>query len=347
MYEFEQRTVGVEVKNLTNEANVTSFSMTCPDADVSIDQGSLASVTQLTPTKLSTDVNVSLLALPGMKRLSFLFQYTGINPTCQISISESITLAVKAALEIRVISLKPLFKYDWFLDLRRWDPSLGQSCGLFSQAEEDDGVTDSKYCVLSVAMKNCVSDTMHVEARLSNPGHVHEQTVEIRPETECVMTMLVEKVEEGNAQQVIDDRVKISWRSGDRTGSIGPLYISPEEAIHIRPSPVRFQYDCTPVSLHCFSRLTITAVSQLPLKGHFLYLYRYKEYRGRISLKPEQMILSGSLVVPFPEETCSAMLSAKFCLLEEGQYGFVAACGTRKRVVYWASEAFRVGLPSR
>jgi len=343
LYEYERKVVKIEVKNLTTEAAVTSFTLTCPDADITLPPDSLPSVLQMDASRPYTELQAAFTAMPGMKRITFICQYSGLNPACLITISESITLAVKPGLEVKAISLRPLFGYEWFPDLKRWDPSLGLSRSLFPLSEEDDGLTDHNYCQVILDVRNSTQEILTVEATLSNPSHIVAQVISLRPEQEQSVTMALEKSDEGNAQRLVEKRLQVVWRSLDRKGGIGPLKINPIEAEHVRPPVVRFRYDCGPVTLQEFCKLTVTATSRLRLKGHFIYLYRFKEmHNGRISLKPEQLVLSGSLSIPFPEEGNEGSLSVRFCAVEEGSFGFVAACGTRKRVVFWASEAFRV-----
>ena len=343
LYEYERKVVKLEVKNLTTEAAVTSFTLTCPDADITLPPDSLTSVTQMDASRPYTEIQVAFTALPGMKQISFVCQYSGLNPTCLITISESATLAVKPGLEVKAISIRPLFGYEWFPDLKRWDPSLGVSRSLFPFSEEDDGLTDHNYCQVIMALRNSSQEVMSVEATLSNPSHVVAQVISLRPEQEQSITMALEKSTEDRAQALVDKRLRVGWRAGERKGGIGPLRVNPIEAEHVQPPVVRFKYECGPVILQEFCRLTVTATSQVRLKGHFIYLYRFKETQsGRIALKPEQLVLSGSLSTPFPEEGTEGTLSVKFCAVEEGNYGFVAACGTRKRVAYWASDAFRI-----
>lgn len=342
LYEYERKGVKIEVKNLTTEAAVTSFTLTCPDADITFPPDSLRSVLQMDASRPYTELQAAFTALPGMKRITFICQYSGLNPACLITISESLTLAVKPGLEVKAISLRPLFGYEWFPDLKRWDPSLSLSRSLFPLSEEDDGLTDHSYCQVILAVRNSTQEIMTVEASLSNPSHVVAQVIVLRPEQEQSLTMALEKSEE-NAQRLVDKRLQIAWRSSERKGGIGVLKINPLEAEHVQPPVVKFRYDCGPVLLQEFCRLTVTVTSQTRLKGHFIYLYRFKEmHTGRISLKPDQLVLSGSLSVPFPEDGTEGSLSVKFCAVEEGNFGFVAACGTRKRVAFWASEAFRI-----
>ena len=342
LYEYEHKSLRMEVKNLTNEAKVTSFSLTCADAEVVLPEDMVEKVVGMDCERSVTYIVIEFVALPGMKKLHFVCQYSGQDPTCLITVTESVTLSVKPGLEVQSISLKPRFNYDYFSDLKRWDPSLGTSRGLFPLSEEDDGVTDSEYCQLIVVMNNSMSETVTVEATLSNPSHVVAQVVGMREGQEQRVVMEMEKGEE-SAQEVVEKRLRVTWKAGDRRGGIGPIRINPLEGIHIQPPSVHFHYECGPVLLHEFCKFTVKVTTQVRLKSHYIYLYRYKEVRnGRINLKPEQLVLSGSLSAPFPEDGWEGELSVKFCAVEEGDYGFIAACGPIKRIAYWASECYRI-----